>query len=73
MPPVFESMTDGVVIRGKSGRIIYANEYACRLLNDGAGLVGISGRELTEKRYGTEMRKAAVSAMSALCGAPRRV
>ncbi|WP_418928230.1 ATP-binding protein [Duodenibacillus massiliensis] len=52
---VFESMTDGVVIRGKSGRIIYANEYACRLLNDGAGLVGISGRELTEKRYGTEM------------------
>lgn len=32
---VFESMTDGVVIIGKSGRIRYANEYAGKLLNDG--------------------------------------
>lgn len=32
---VFESMTDGVVIIGKSGLIRYANEYASRLLNEG--------------------------------------
>lgn len=35
---VFESMTDGVVIVGKSGRIRYANEYAAKLLNDGENL-----------------------------------
>lgn len=32
---VFESMTDGVVIIGKSGLIRYANEYAGKLLNEG--------------------------------------
>lgn len=35
MQTVFESMTDGVVIIGKSGLIRYANEYAGKLLNEG--------------------------------------
>ena len=40
---VFESMTDGVVILGRSGRIIYANEFACQLLNGGEPLLGVPG------------------------------
>lgn len=49
---VFESMTDGVVILGRSGRVIYANEYACRLVNDGRPLVGIYGRQHIQLLYG---------------------
>lgn len=56
---VFESMTDGVVILGRSGRIIYANEFACRLLNDGALLVGIDGRSHLKKLYGAQVREEA--------------
>lgn len=48
---VFESMTDGVVILGRSGRIIYANEFACRLLNDGKPLLGLYGRPHVERLY----------------------
>ena len=52
---VFESMTDGVVILGHSGRIIYANEFACRLLNDGVPLVGVYGRKHLEQLYGVQL------------------
>lgn len=49
---VFESMTDGVIILGRSGRVIYANEYACRLVNDGRPLMGIYGRQHIQMLYG---------------------
>ena len=52
---VFESVTDGIVILGRSGRILYANEYAGKLLNDGNSLIGIPGRQLIEKRYGESL------------------
>ena len=48
-------MTDGVVILGHSGRIIYANEFACRLLNDGVPLVGVYGRKHLEQLYGVQL------------------
>lgn len=48
---VFESMTDGVVILGRSGKIIYANEFACRLLNDGKPLIGLYGRQHIDDLY----------------------
>lgn len=38
---VFESMTDGVVIIGKSGNVRYANEYASKLLNEGDPVLNI--------------------------------
>lgn len=37
---VFRSITDGVIILGKSGRIRYANDVACRFLNGGKSLEG---------------------------------
>lgn len=43
---VFESMTDGVVIIGKSGSIRYANEYASKLLNEGEPVLNMSFAEL---------------------------
>ena len=49
---VFESVTDGIVILGRSGRVIYANEFALQLLNDGRPLLGAFGRELIERLFG---------------------
>ncbi|HBN74185.1 MAG TPA: hypothetical protein DD376_05725 [Sutterella sp.] len=49
---VFESMTDGVIVFGRSGRIIYATRYAEQLINDGGSLLGIYGKEHLQKLYG---------------------
>lgn len=48
---VFESMTDGVVIIGKSGRVRYANEYACRLLNNGESLSTVMFADLMTSEW----------------------
>ncbi len=51
---VFESMTDGVVIIGRSGKIRYANEYAARLLNDGESILKLNfARLMTRDWEGT--------------------
>lgn len=43
---VFESMTDGVVIIGRSGAIRYANEYAGKLLAEGETVLGLCFADL---------------------------
>ncbi len=52
---VFESMTDGVVILGRSGKVIYANDLACQLLNDDRPLIGIVGGKHLQERYGIDL------------------
>ena len=48
---VFESMTDGVLIIGRTGRILYANDLACLLLNDGKNLRGCPSAAILEKNW----------------------
>ena len=48
---VFESMTDGVVIIGKSGLIRYANEYASRLLNEGESVLMLMFADLMSSHW----------------------
>lgn len=48
---VFESMTDGVLIIGRTGRILYANDLACLLLNDGRNLRGSPSAAVLEKNW----------------------
>lgn len=37
---VFESMTDGILIIGRSGRVIYSNDLAAKMLNNSQSIVG---------------------------------
>lgn len=43
---VFESMTDGILIIGRSGRVIYANDLAAKLLNGTDLIVGVDAHRL---------------------------
>lgn len=56
---VFESMTDGVLIIGRTGRILYANELACLFLNEGKNLRGCSSSELLTRNWGVAPEEAA--------------
>lgn len=51
MSTVFASMTDGIVIVGHSGSVLYANALACELLNDRAGIVGQDAQALLHARF----------------------
>lgn len=56
---VFESMTDGVLIIGRTGRILYANDLACLLLNDGKNLRGCPSAAILEKNWHVSREDAA--------------
>ncbi|MBQ9240887.1 MAG: HAMP domain-containing protein [Duodenibacillus sp.] len=48
---VFKSMTDAVIIIGRSGKIVYANEYANRILCPSQSAVGCMAIELVQSRW----------------------
>ncbi len=48
---VFASMTDGIVIVGRSGRVIYANKLAAKMLNNSQPIMGQDAHCLLTNRW----------------------